>query len=155
MSTIKVTLSILFISLVFVGCSTTQKIETLKPLPSDDAPMVYTSKTSFVNMPLEISLKEIEAQLNKTLNGEIYNDSNLEDDKTEMIITKTAPIRLVEKNGKEELEERGYQLQVVLQGALFKVSELTGDFVNPSTRHKATTDYYFCRITKLGNSLAQ
>lgn len=100
MSTIKVTLSVLFISLVFVGCSTTQKIETLKPLPSDDAPMVYNNKISFVNMPLEISLKEIEAQLNKTMNGEIYNDSNLEDDKTEMIITKTAPIRLVEKNGK-------------------------------------------------------
>ena len=100
MSTIKVTLSILFISLVFVGCSTTQKIETLKPLPSDDAPMVYNNKISFVNMPLEISLKEIEAQLNKTMNGEIYNDSNLDDDKTEMIITKTAPIRLVEKNGK-------------------------------------------------------
>lgn len=100
MSTIKVTLSVLFISLVFVGCSTTQKIETLKPLPSDDAPMVYNNKISFVNMPLEISLKEIEAQLNKTMNGEIYNDSNLDDDKTEMIITKTAPIRLVEKNGK-------------------------------------------------------
>lgn len=100
MSTKKATLFTLFISLVLIGCSTTQKIEALKPLPSDDAPMVYTNKTSFVSMPLEISLKEIEAQLNKSLNGEIYNDSNLEDDKTEMIITKTAPIRLVEKNGK-------------------------------------------------------
>ncbi|MDI1318212.1 DUF4403 family protein [Flavobacterium sp.] len=100
MSTFKVTLYILFFSLFFNGCSTTQKIDALKPLPSDDAPMVYTTKTSFVNMPLEISLKEIEAQLNKTLNGEIYNDSNLEDDKTEMKITKTGPIRLIEKNGK-------------------------------------------------------
>jgi hypothetical protein len=51
-------------------------------------------------MPLEISLKEIENQLNKTLAGEIYNDSNLEDDKTEMKITKTAQIRLIEKDGK-------------------------------------------------------
>lgn len=100
MSTFKVTLYILFFSLFFNGCSTTQKIDALKPLPSDDAPMVYTTKTSFVNMPLEISLKEIEAQLNKTLNGEIYNDSNLDDDKTEMKITKTGPIRLIEKNGK-------------------------------------------------------
>ena len=100
MSRIKVTLSILFLSLIFNSCSTTQRIEALKPLPSDDTPMVYNTKTSFVNMPLEISLKEIENQLNKTLNGEIYNDSNLEDDKTEMKITKTAPIRIVEKNGK-------------------------------------------------------
>jgi len=51
-------------------------------------------------MPLEITLKEIENQLNKTLVGEIYNDSNLEDDKTEMKITKTAAIRLIEKDGK-------------------------------------------------------
>jgi hypothetical protein len=51
-------------------------------------------------MPLEITLKEIENQLNKSLSGQIYDDTNLEDDKTEMKITKTAPIRLIEKNGK-------------------------------------------------------
>ena len=100
MTRIKVTLFIIFISIIFNSCSTTQKIEALKPLPSNDAPMVFKTKTSFVNMPLEISLKEIENQLNKTLAGEIYNDSNLEDDKTEMKITKTAPIRLIEKDGK-------------------------------------------------------
>jgi hypothetical protein len=100
MYTYKRTFSILFAALVFNSCSTTQKIEALKPLPSDDTPMVFNNKTSFVNMPLEISLKEIENQLNKTLSGEIYNDSNLEDDKTEMKIIKTAAIRLIEKNGK-------------------------------------------------------
>ena len=100
MSTFRITLSTLFLSLFFNSCSTIQKIDSLKPLPSDDAPMVYNTKTSFVNMPLEISLKEIENQLNKTLNGEIYNDVNPEDDKPEMKITKTAPIKLVEKNGK-------------------------------------------------------
>lgn len=100
MSKIKLTVSFILLSLLFNSCSTTQKIDALKPLPSDNTPMVYNSKISFVNMPLEISLKEIEAQLNKTLNGEIYNDSNPDDDKTEMKITKTAPIRLIEKNGK-------------------------------------------------------
>ncbi|MBP6556859.1 MAG: DUF4403 family protein [Flavobacterium sp.] len=87
-------------SLMLNSCSTTQKIEALKPLPSNDTPMVYKTKTSFVNMPLEISLKEIENQLNKTMTGQIYDDSNLADDKTEMKIWKTAPIKLVEKNGK-------------------------------------------------------
>lgn len=100
MASIRIYLSLIFVSLVFNGCSTTQKIEALKPLPSDDTPMVYNTKTSFVNMPLEISLKEIEAQLNKTLSGEIYNDSNLQNDNTEMKINKTGPIRLIEKNGK-------------------------------------------------------
>lgn len=51
-------------------------------------------------MPLEISLKEIENQTNKSLNGLIYEDNNLEDDKTEMKIWKTAPIQIVEANGK-------------------------------------------------------
>jgi hypothetical protein len=91
----------LFLALVVLNsCSTAQKIETLKPLPSDDSPMVYKSSTSFVSMPLEISLKEIEHQLNKTLNGQIYDDSNLQDDNTEMKIWKTAPIKIIEKNGK-------------------------------------------------------
>jgi len=91
----------LFLALVVLnGCSTAQKIETLKPLPSDDSPMVYKTSTSFISMPLEISLKEIEHQLNKTLTGQIYDDSNLQDDKTEMKIWKTAPIKISEKNGK-------------------------------------------------------
>ncbi|MGC4040081.1 MAG: DUF4403 family protein [Flavobacterium sp.] len=100
MSTIRVAGSILLLSIFLNSCSTTQKIEALKPLPSDDAPMVYNTKTSFVNMPLEISLKEIENQLNKTLNGEIYSDIDPKGDNTEMKITKMAPIHLVEKNGK-------------------------------------------------------
>nr|WP_293874185.1 DUF4403 family protein [Flavobacterium sp.] len=100
MSSIKLLLSLVLLSFLCTGCSTTQKIEALKPLPTDNVPMVYNTKTSFVNMPLQITLKEIENQLNKTLNGEIYNDSNMEDDKTAMKISKTAPIRLIEKDGK-------------------------------------------------------
>lgn len=93
---------ILFAVLLFGGCSTTQKIGALKPTPSDDSPMVYKTSTSFVSMPLEITLKEIEHQLNKSLNGQIYDDSNIQDDKTEMKIWKTAPIKISEKNGKIE-----------------------------------------------------
>jgi len=100
MSSLKASLTILVLALISYSCSTAKKIEALKPLPSDDSPMVFSTKTSFVNMPLEITLKEIENQLNKTLAGEIYNDSNLEDDKTEMRITKTAAIHLIEKDGK-------------------------------------------------------
>ena len=67
-------LSLLLFIFLLNSCSTTQKIESLKPLPSDDAPMVYKTNTSFVNMPLEITLKEIENQLNKTMSGQIYED---------------------------------------------------------------------------------
>jgi hypothetical protein len=72
----------------------------MKPLPSDNTPMAYKTTASFVNMPLEISMQEIKNQLNKSLNGQIYDDSNLEDDKTEMKIWKTGPIEIIEKDGK-------------------------------------------------------
>ena len=87
--------------LVFLfSCSSSQKIAALKPEPSLDAPLAYKTTTSFVNMPMEITLKEIENQLNKSLNGLIYEDTNLNNDKTEMKIWKTGTIKLIEKDGK-------------------------------------------------------
>lgn len=89
------------ISLSFLfGCSTSNKIAALKPMPSENVPMVYKTTTSFVDMPMEITLKEIENQLNKSLSGLIYEDNNLEDDKSEMKIWKTGTIKLIEKDGK-------------------------------------------------------
>lgn len=90
----------LFISIVLIGCSTTNKIASLKPEPSKNVPMVYKTNTSFVSMPMEISLVEIENQLNKSLTGLLFEDNNLEDDKSEMKIWKTAPIKISEKDGK-------------------------------------------------------
>lgn len=81
------------------SCSTTKKIEALKPEPSTGAEIVYSNKTSLISMPMEVSVKEIEHQVNKNLKGLIYNDSILNDDKTEMKIWKTNDIKLVEKNG--------------------------------------------------------
>ena len=100
MKTFLVSILLLSSFFVFVRCSTAQKIATLKPEPSENLPIVYKTNTSFVTMPMEISMQEIENQLNKTLNGVIYEDDNLEDDKTEMKITKTAAIKLIEKEGK-------------------------------------------------------
>lgn len=97
---LRLTALIMFFSLF--GCSSTSKIATIKPEPSKNVSVVYKTNTSFVSMPMEISLKEIENQLNKALNGLIYEDNVLEDDKTEMKIWKTASIKLIEKDGKIE-----------------------------------------------------
>lgn len=92
-------ISLLLLSALF-GCSSTNKIATIKPEPSQNTPMAYKTTTSFVSMPMEVSLKEIENQLNKALTGLIYEDNNLDDDKTEMKIWKTGTIKLIEKDGK-------------------------------------------------------
>ena len=91
----------LLLSILF-GCSTSKKIDALKPEPSLNAPVVYNTTTSFVNMPMQITLKEVEHQLNKALTGLIYEDSDMNDDKSEMKIWKMASIKLIEKNGKIE-----------------------------------------------------
>lgn len=88
--------------LLLIGCSSTSKIEALKPEPTTNTKISYNNTTSFVSMPLEISLKEVENQLNRSLNGLIFEDTNLEDDKIEMKIWKTAPINLIDKEGKVE-----------------------------------------------------
>ncbi len=90
---------LLLLSTLF-SCSSTNKIATVKPEPSQNTPMAYKTTTSFVSMPMEVSLKEIENQLNKALTGLIYEDNNLDDDKTEMKIWKTGTIKLIEKDGK-------------------------------------------------------
>lgn len=92
-------LPLLMFSFLF-GCSTSNKIATLKPEPSKNTIAVFKTTTSFVSMPMEISLKEIENQINKSLNGLVYEDNNLEDDETEMKIWKTGAIKLIEKDGK-------------------------------------------------------
>lgn len=89
----------IFIVSLLTSCATIKKIEALKPLPSDNSPMVYENKISFIAMPVEISVNEIESQLNKNLTGLIYEDDNLEDDNTQMKIWKTGKIKLTEKNG--------------------------------------------------------
>ncbi|VXC33269.1 conserved hypothetical protein [Flavobacterium sp. 9AF] len=98
----KYIVSIIFVLCFFlflISCSTTSKIEALKPPLSDDSPMVYKNKTSFISLPTEISLKDIETLLNKNMDGLIYEDNNINDDDTEMKIWKTAPIKLTEVKG--------------------------------------------------------
>lgn len=91
-------LMIIFISF-FASCGTTQKIQALKPMPSDNNPMVFKNKTSFISLPTEITLKDIETLLNKNMTGLIYEDNDISDDKTEMKIWKTSAIHLTEVNG--------------------------------------------------------
>lgn len=87
------------ISLGIFSCGSSKKIEALKPEPSNNAPIVYSNKSSLIAMPMEVSLKEVEYHLNKNVKGLIYADTILNDDKTEMKIWKTSDIKLVEKNG--------------------------------------------------------
>jgi hypothetical protein len=85
--------------LLISGCSTSQKIATLKPEPDDAVPLVYENIPSFINLPISIKLKDIENQTNSILNGLIYEDNTIEDDDIEMKVWKQAPITITNDKG--------------------------------------------------------
>ena len=83
----------------FTSCSTVKKIEALKPIATENSPLIYKNKVSFIAMPIEIALLDIQSQINKNLKGLIYEDDDFESDNTKMKIWKTDAIILEEKNG--------------------------------------------------------
>jgi hypothetical protein len=80
------------------SCSTSQKIETLKPEPDDASPIVYDISPSYINLPITVKLKDVENQTNTILNGLIYEDNSIEDDDIELHIWKLAPITIQSEN---------------------------------------------------------
>ncbi|MCD9575827.1 DUF4403 family protein [Flavobacterium soyae] len=87
-------ISMFAVTAVFFSCSTSQKLETLKPEPDDASPLIYDANPSFINLPITVKLNDIENQTNALLNGLIYEDNNIEDDDIEMKIWKQAPIKI-------------------------------------------------------------
>jgi Domain of unknown function (DUF4403) len=86
--------------LLLSSCATTQKIEVMKPEPDEAAVIKYPVTSSYISFPVTLTVKDIENQTNKALNGLIYEDKDLEDDKTQMKIWKSAPILISEENNK-------------------------------------------------------
>ncbi len=95
-----------FFCSLLLSCSTSQKISTLRPEPDDAAPLVYENSLSFINLPINIKLKDIENKTNSLLTGLIYEDNNIEDDDIVVKIWKLAPITIKNANttSKEKIE---------------------------------------------------
>ncbi len=82
------------------SCSVTNKIDALKPEPTIAVPLVYDKTPSFINLPISIKLKDIENQINKSLTGLIYEDTNIEDDDYTVKVWKLDAITMGNENGK-------------------------------------------------------
>lgn len=91
---------ILFAS-VIVSCNTTSKVTALKPLPDySSTEVVYDKQLSFINMPVEITIADLQKQTNKYMVGIIYEDKSMDGDNVMMKVTKEAPIVIKEQNGR-------------------------------------------------------
>ena len=87
------------------SCSTSSKLATLKPLPGyNNAAVVYDKQVSFINLPVELSVADIQTQTNKYLTGLIYEDNVMEDDNLMLKVWKQAPIIVSEQNGKLQMQ---------------------------------------------------
>ncbi|MNK11010.1 hypothetical protein D3C87_290450 [compost metagenome] len=91
---------VLLFSVLLTGCSTSKRIEALKPEPGNKSPLVYQSTTSFINLPVSITIADVETQVNKLFTSLIYEDKVMEDDNMTMQVWKTAPIKFTEQKGK-------------------------------------------------------
>lgn len=84
--------AIFVLTTLFSGCSSSQKLATLKPEPEPtDAPL-YAAETSFLSLPVSLALSDIEKQLNLHIQGLIYEDTKIEDDQVRLKVWKEAPI---------------------------------------------------------------
>lgn len=58
------------------------------------------------------------------------------------------PYMLTMQEGLDSLQKHGYQWVILKKGNFFKVSELTGEFLNPTTRFSTLKEYFVVRISK-------
>ncbi len=92
------------IGLLISACSTSSKIAALKPAANYSTDIVYNKQESYLSLPLEIQVADLQNQTNKYLNGLIYEDQVLEDDNVMLKVWKEAPILIQENNGKLEMQ---------------------------------------------------
>ncbi|MDF3076298.1 MAG: hypothetical protein K0S09_187 [Sphingobacteriaceae bacterium] len=91
--------------LFYSSCSTGNKIAALKPAPEyNSTQVVYDKQVSFVNLPVELSIADIQTQTNKYLNGLIYEDNDMNGDNLMLKVWKQAPIVVTEAGGKLHME---------------------------------------------------
>lgn len=88
----------LILVIFITSCSSSSKINALKPEPDDATPLVYDLSPSYINLPITIKLSDIENKTNSILTGLIYEDSNIEDDNIELKVWKTQPISIKNQN---------------------------------------------------------
>ena len=89
---------VLIAVLINTACGTKPQLMTIKPEPEEAAPLVYDNTPSFLNVPVNIKLKDIENQINNILKGLIYEDKTIEDDNIEIKVWKQAPITIQNNN---------------------------------------------------------
>lgn len=82
--------SCLFLLLLFISLSCKKGVQPLSPEEVYVQNVSGSEKTiSYLNIPIEINIKEIERQINANLGSNLYNDDSFDDDDLKLKIDKT------------------------------------------------------------------
>lgn len=81
---------LLFVVILLSNCGGPKKLTR----PMEEYKSFERDRRSIISIPIELGIKELEASLNKQLNGVIYDDQNLRDDNLAITATKNEEIKL-------------------------------------------------------------
>ncbi|MFY7652767.1 MAG: DUF4403 family protein [Chitinophagaceae bacterium] len=94
-----------FVIISFISaCSSSKQIAALKPVESYTKEVIYDKKVSYFSLPIEITVADLQNQVNKYMQGLLYDDNSFTDDNVMLKVWKQSPIIISEKAGKLELE---------------------------------------------------
>jgi hypothetical protein len=90
--------------LFFTSCSSSKQIAALKPSESYTNEVIYDKKVSYFSLPIDITVADLQNQVNKYMQGMLYEDNSFNDDNVMLKVWKQSPIIISEKSGKLALE---------------------------------------------------
>ncbi|UKJ08488.1 DUF4403 family protein [Solitalea lacus] len=97
------------IAAIFLLNACATAVKPVKPAADySNTKVIYTKELSTIQLPVEMSLKEIQAQINKQLNGLLYEDNSLENNNKDNVMAK------VWKVGDIQVDGSGNQFNIVM-----------------------------------------
>ncbi len=87
---------IAFVGIIIIASITGCTVIKTAPIAPNETyePLPINVPSSILNLPLTVSLPEIEQRINKQFLGILYEDNSFKDDNLKMRVTKTAPIKI-------------------------------------------------------------
>ena len=90
--------------LFLIACGSSQKIITQKPNPENVTEEIVEKETSFLSLPIEIALQDIQNQVNKSMTGLLFNDEDFSDDQVKIKVWKDGVIQFSQEKNQIKIQ---------------------------------------------------
>jgi len=90
--------------LFLIACGSSQKIITQKPNPEKVTEEIVEKEISFLSLPIEITLQDIQNQVNKSMTGLLFNDEDFSDDQVKIKVWKDGVIQFSQEKNQIKIQ---------------------------------------------------